>query len=56
MEDVGILYGHLIYVFYSHWVYFIDIWHVLWLFGIFWQFCMLCGNFVCCVVILYILW
>jgi hypothetical protein len=38
MEDVGIFYGRLVYIFYFHLVYFEAIWYILWLFGIFFPF------------------
>jgi hypothetical protein len=35
MKDVGVFDGHLVYVFYGHYIYFMNIWNILWLFGIF---------------------
>jgi hypothetical protein len=38
MEDVGILYNHLVYftatgyILYGYWVYFVAIWYISWLF------------------------
>jgi hypothetical protein len=48
MEDVGICYGHLVYVFYGHLVYFIAIWSILLPFGIF------CSHLVDFMVLWYI--
>jgi hypothetical protein len=28
VEDVGILYGHLGYTYYSYWIYFVAIWYI----------------------------
>jgi hypothetical protein len=40
MENVGMFYDHLVYLFYAQLVYFMDIWYILWSFGIF------CGRLV----------
>jgi hypothetical protein len=62
MEDVGIFYGHLVYIvaiwyilwpfgtYCGHLVYFVAIWNILWPFGIY------CGHLVYIVDIWYILW
>jgi hypothetical protein len=38
MEDVNVLYGPLLYIFYGYLVYFVAIGYILWLFGIFFPF------------------
>jgi hypothetical protein len=35
MVDVDIFYVQLVYIYYGHLVQFVDIWYILWLFGIF---------------------
>jgi hypothetical protein len=30
MENLGIFYEHLVYLFYGHWKYFMAIWYILW--------------------------
>jgi hypothetical protein len=35
MEDVGVFYGHLLYLFYGHLIYFMAIWYILLQFVIF---------------------
>jgi hypothetical protein len=44
MEDFGIFYGHLVYVFYGHFVNFMINWDILQLFGIFFS---RFGMYVC---------
>jgi hypothetical protein len=33
MENVGLFYGHLDYIFYGHLVYFVACWNILWSIG-----------------------
>jgi hypothetical protein len=56
MDDVGILYGYLVYfvgifmyiclfgIFYGYLVYFMVVWYILWLFGIFFSVLVCCTK------------
>jgi hypothetical protein len=44
MENLGIFYDQLVYLFYCYWKYFMAIWYILWSFGIFFPVLVFCTK------------